>query len=92
MIAERVKGGKVPAIAQAKLSKNQGKGLKTVAEDDEDVDMRIVDDAAADSEEEKADQSAEENDLDTESAFADAVRNEEVRKPNEAQVVSTLEK
>lgn len=92
VIAERVKGGKVPAITQAKLPKNQDKGLKKVAEDDQDVDMRIVDDAAADSDEEKADQSAEENDSDTESAFADAVRNEEVRKPNEAQVVSTLKK
>ena len=91
-IAERVKGGKVPAIAQAKPPKNQGKSLETVAEDDADVDMGNADDAAADSDEEKADQSAEENDSDTESASADAVRNEEARKANEVQGIATLKK
>lgn len=91
-IAERVKGGKLIAIAQAKLPKNQGTGLETVAEDDEDVGTGKADDAAADSDEEKADQSAEENDSGTESATEDAVRNEEVRKANEAPGIAMLKK
>lgn len=91
-IAERVKGGKVPAIAQAKLPKTQGRGPETVAEDDEDVDMGNADDTTAASDEEKPDQSAEENDSDTDSATADTVRNEEVRRANEAQGIATLKK